>query len=243
MKLRILVFMGAACGSIATQPAALAQVERSGGEMQKIMQQYQQVSAEKTALQAQLEQSKKALDTANAELAAVKKERDAAKTHVGVSPAALAQATSAKEAAEHTSDKYKQQMGEIVTRFRETVANLRDVETDRNKLRDELAKRNAAFDRCAADNYELYEITGQVLDRYEHVGPFTRASAIEPFTRLTRTRIENLADEYRERAELLRVKKPAAPPAAAPSPQSVDAPHVAPSPTAAAPASAPVAPR
>src|ERR1700734_59287 len=94
-----------------------AQVQRSGGgEAQRFMLQYQQVAAEKTALQAQLAQMKKDLDAAQAELAAVKKERDAAKAHMGVPPGELAQATSSKEAAERSLEKSKQQITELVTR-------------------------------------------------------------------------------------------------------------------------------
>jgi chromosome segregation ATPase len=251
MRLRILVILSAGSLSLLPPSTSLAQTQRSGGgPSQAIMQQYQQLAAEKTALQTQLEQAKKDLDAAKTELAAVKKERDAAKAHVGVSPAALAQANSAKEAAEHNAEKAKQQIGDLVVRFREMATNLRDVEGDRNKLKDELVKGNAAFDRCAEDNSQLYEITGQVLDRYEHVGLFTKASSIEPFTKITRTRIENLADEYRERAQLLRVKKQAqqqissqAPPQkSAPGPGSQPTPAAAPS-QPPAPTSPPSAPR
>jgi chromosome segregation ATPase len=197
--------------SIYSTPAPLyAQVQRSGGgEAQKFMQQYQQVAAEKTALQAQVAQMKKDLDATNAELAAVKKERDAAKAHVGVSPAAIAQANSAKEAAERNLDQSKQRMTELVGRFRETATNLKDTEADRVKLRKDLAERNSAFDACAANNMQLYEVNREILDRYEHVGLFTKVSANEPFTKITRVRIENLVDEYRERAQELRVKKTA----------------------------------
>jgi chromosome segregation ATPase len=213
MRLRNIVILSAVLSALLPPSPSLAQTQRSGGgASQAIMQQYQQLAAEKTALQNQLEQAKKDLDAAKAELAGVKKERDAAKAHVGVSPAALAQANGAKEAAERNAEKTKRQIGDLVVRFREMATNLRDVEGDRNKLKDELAKANAVLDRCAEDNMQLFEITGQVLDRYEHVGLFTKTSSIEPFTKLTRTRIENLADEYRERAQLLRVKKqPAAP--------------------------------
>jgi chromosome segregation ATPase len=182
-------------------------VERSGGGGAQIMLQYQQIAAEKTALQAQLAQMKKDLDAAHAELATVQKERDAAKAHRGVPPAELAQATSAKEAAERSLEKSKQQITELVTRFREMAVNLRDTESARTQLGKELEARNSAFDRCVDDNMQLYEINGQILDRYEHVGLFTKASAEEPFTRLTRTRLENLVDEYRERARQLRLKK------------------------------------
>ena len=203
----------AACAAALTfnAPAPVhAQTQRSGGgEVQKFMQQYQQVAAEKTALQAQLMQMKKDLDAANTELAAVKKERDAAKAHVGVSPAAVAQANSAKDAAEKSLEQSKQRMTELVARFRETAGNLKDAEADRAKLRKDLSDRNAAFDSCAVNNMQLYEINREILNRYEHVGLFTKVSADEPFTKITRTRLENLADEYRQRAQELQGKKPA----------------------------------
>jgi chromosome segregation ATPase len=183
---------------------AQAQVQRSGGgEMQKIMQQYQQVAAEKTALQAQVEQTKKDLDSAKAELAAVKKERDALKVRAGGASAAaatVAQLAASKDSAEKNLEVSKQRMNELVGRFRETATNLKEVEADRSKLHKDLDERNAAFDKCAENNLQLYEITKEVLDRYEHVGMFTKTSAAEPFTRITRTRIENLVDEYRARA-------------------------------------------
>ena len=179
-----------------------AQVQRSGGgEMQKIMQQYQQVAAEKTALQGQVEQMKKDLDSAKADLAQVKKERDALKVRAGGSAAAaVAQLTASKDSAEKNLEVSKQRMNELVGRFRETATNLKDVEADRSKLHKDLDERNAAFDKCAENNLQLYDITKNVLDRYEHVGLFTKTSAAEPFTQITRTRIENLVDDYRARA-------------------------------------------
>jgi len=86
-------------------------------------------------------------------------------------------------------------MMELVNRFRETAVELKQVETDRDKTRKALAERNEAFDKCATDNFQLYEINTGILDRYEHVGLFTKVGAAEPFTRTTRTRIENLVDE------------------------------------------------
>jgi chromosome segregation ATPase len=173
------------------------------------MQQYQQVAAEKTALQAQLAQMKKDLDAANAELATVKQERNAAKAHTGASAAAIAQAASAKEASDRALDQSKQRMAELVAKFRETATSLREIEADRTKLRDELAKRSSAFDACAVNNAQLGDLNLEILDRYEHVGLFTKVSVAEPFTKIARTRIENLVDEYRARAQELRVKKTA----------------------------------
>jgi predicted nucleic acid-binding Zn-ribbon protein len=187
-----------------------AQTQRSGGEAQKFMQQYQQVAAEKTALQAQVAQLQKDLDAAKAELSAAKQERDAAKkARAGDSSAAIAQVTSAKEAADRALDQSKQRMTDLVGKFREIATNLKEVEADRTKLRDDLAKRSSALDACVVNNAQLGDLNLEILDRYEHVGLFTKASAAEPFTRITRTRIENLTDEYRARAQELRVKKTA----------------------------------
>jgi chromosome segregation ATPase len=187
--------------------AAHSQVQRSGGgETQKFMQQYQQLAAEKTALQAQLAQMKSDLDGARADLAAMKKERDAAKAHAGVPAATVAQITAGKETAEKNLETYKQRLTELVARFRETAGNLKGVEADRTQLQKALSDKNAAFDKCAAANVGLYEINGEILNRYEHVGLFTRVSAAEPFTRITRARIDNLVDEYRARALELKVK-------------------------------------
>ena len=195
--------------SVLAVEQAPAQVERSGGgESQKIMQQYQQLAAERTSLQAQAAQMKKDLDTAHADLAAMKKERDALKGGAGSAAAALAQANTAKQSAERDLEQSRQKMTELVGRFRELAQNLKAVEEGRNQAQKALAERNAAYDACADHNLQLYEISRDVLDRYEHVGLYTKVSAAEPFTRITRTRIENLVDDYRARAEELRVKKP-----------------------------------
>lgn len=199
----------------ASAPATHAQVERSGGgEMQKIMQQYQQISGEKTALQAQVAQMKTDLDAAKTELTSVKKERDALKVRAGgaaAATAAVAQLNASKESAEKNLELYKQRMNELVSRFRETANTLKETEADRSKLRQDLGERNASFDKCAENNLQLFEITNEVLDRYEHVGLFTKTSATEPFTRITRTRIENLVDDYRARALENRTQKKHAP--------------------------------
>lgn len=208
MRQHVRTMILTAISLVALGGSALAQTERSGGgELQKFMQQYQQVSAERTALQAQVAQMKKDLDSAKADLAAMKKERDALKAHGDSSAAAVAQANAARQATEQNLEQYKQRMNELVARFRETAQSLKEVETDRTKARQELGERNAAFDTCAEKNLQLYEITGEVLNRYEHVGLFTKTSAVEPFTQITRTRIENLVDDYRGRAQELRVKK------------------------------------
>ena len=206
------------CGVLAAACLALtanAQTQRSGSESQKIMQQYQQLAAEKTALQAQQAQSKKDLDAAQAELASTRKERDALKARMGGSAAQiaqLAQAAAGKDAAEKSLDQLKQKTTELIARFREIATNLKEAEADRAKLQGQLKGSTAAFDKCNEDNLGLFEVNSEILDRYQHVGLFTKVGTADPFTKIARSRIENLVDEYRARAIELRSAKKAAPP-------------------------------
>jgi chaperonin cofactor prefoldin len=210
MRTPLCVGLVIASSIVGFQGPAGAQVQRSGGESQKFMQQYQQIAADKSALQAQLAQVQKDLDAAKGELAAVKKDRDLLKARpTGVPAGAVAQLTASKDAAERSLEQSKQRMTELVGRFREMATNLKEVESDRAKLRSDLDQRNAAVDKCAENNLGLYSINGEILDRYEHIGLFTKVGAAEPFTKLTRTRMENLVVEYRARAEDLRIKKAA----------------------------------
>lgn len=207
-----------------------AQTPRGGGggssESQRIMQQYQQVSSEKAALQAQVAQMKKDLDGANTELAQVKKERDALKGRAAGSSAAalqLAQANASKEAAEKSLELNKQRTAELVDRFKETIGTLKGVESDRDQLRRNFDELHVKYDKCAENNEQLYQIGTTVLDRYEHAGFFTKAGAAEPFTRIERARIDNLIVETHEHAEELRLKK-TVPAAQAPSSGQAAAP-------------------
>src|SRR5271156_1753073 len=152
-------------------PPVHAQVERSGGgESQRIMQQYRALAAEKTSLQTQLAQMKKDLDAAQSELAATKKERDALKQRVSGAAATqstVATLTASKETAEKNLELYKQRMSELVARFREMAGNMKTVEAERTQLRGDLEKRNQAFDHCALDNVQLFDMNRQILDKYD----------------------------------------------------------------------------
>jgi len=199
-----------------------AQAQRSGGASAspQIMQQYQQLSAERVALQTENARLKKDAEDLQRELKAVKKERDDFKTRSGHSSTELEQARARAEASEQAADKSRKSLDELVARFRETATTLKAVELERSQLQERLAAAGRAYDTCATRNAALYDVSAEVLDRWEHEGAFDRAARAEPFLRLKRTEIENLADEYRDRARQLKMKPaPAAlaspPPAAA----------------------------
>jgi chromosome segregation ATPase len=200
-------------------PAVQAQVERSGGGANaQLMQQYQQALSEVTSLKADNARQKKDLDDMKAQLDAAKRQLEAAKAGAGQVQAALTAAQASDQSNVQALDQTRKRLQELVDRYRDTVASLRGLETDHTQLQQQLAQSKSEFDQCAERNYQLYEVDGEVLDRYEHQGVFAHLAKAEPFTQLKRTQIENLVDEYRARAEELRVHKAAGSPTAAASP-------------------------
>jgi chromosome segregation ATPase len=217
-----------AAGSCALISAvAPAQVQRSGGgggaANAQLMMQYQQADAERTQLKSDNAKLKKNLDDLKKQLDAASKQAAVSKAGVSRDSAQLAAVQAANDRSARDLADGKAKMQELVGKFRETITQMRGIESERSQLQQQLAESKTAFDRCAERNYSLYQVDNEVLDRYAHEGAFSHMASAEPFTRIKRTEIDNLVLEYKERAEELRMKKaaaaaaPAAPPAPAKS--------------------------
>jgi len=224
--------------ALAWAQGAPAQVQRSGGGANaQLAQQYQQVVAERAQLQADNDKLKKQLDDAKKQLQAVQQQLGASKKSSTTSAAQIAAAQAAAQTSAQSLEQTKSRMQELVGRFRDTAVTLRGVESERSQLQQQLAQSKSDFDRCAERNYQLYQIDSEVLDRYEHEGTLSHVARAEPFTRIKRVQVENLVDEYKDRAEELRVQK-AAPAPAPPGPPPAPVPFAAPPATTTPPATA-----
>jgi len=189
-------------------PVVHAQVQRSGGTANsQLAQQYQQVVTERAQLQAENDKLKKQVTDLQKQLDAGKQQLAASKTSAAGAAAQLQAAQSAGQSSAQQLEQSKARMQELVGRFRDTAVTLRGVEAERAQLEQQLNQAKASFDQCAERNYALYQVDNEVLDKYEHQGAWSCAARAEPFTRLKRTQIENLVDEYRQRAEELRLQK------------------------------------
>lgn len=203
--------------AIAAALPASGQTQRSGGggASPQIMQQYQQLAAERTTLKADNERLKKEADDAKAELAALRKERDALKAGAGGANAELEKLKNASASSEQALAETRRKLEEVVARFKEVATTLRTVETERTLMQQELAKTSSEFDTCVVRNAGMYDLNSEVLTRWEHEGFFARLARSDDFTRLKRTQLENLVDDYRARAAALKVRQPVASPAPA----------------------------
>jgi chromosome segregation ATPase len=211
---------------MAVSPAH-AQVSRGGGEASAIlMQQYQQLSSERSQLQAENAKLKADLVTAKSQLDASNKELGSLKAGTHRDSLLLEASKTKEESDQKALADARANLNQLVDRFRGLAATLKETESERAELKARLETAATAFDVCADRNDALFQVTSEVLNRYEHQGSFSCLARDEPFTRLKRIQIENLTDDYRQRAAELRLKRstPPAPPSALPPGPSPAAP-------------------
>lgn len=186
-----------------------AQVPRSGGtENTQLAQQYQQVLAERTKLQADNEQLKKQLDAAQQALDSSKHKLASSGVDAAKLQAQLNAAETSDETSKKTLEQMRARMQELVARFRDTIEKTRAVEIERNKLQEQLTGSTTSLNTCSDRNVQMFRINAELLDRLQHQGFFSRVSRAEPFTQIERTRLDNLVLEDRQRIDALHVAKP-----------------------------------
>lgn len=185
-----------------------AQAERSGNADARVMQQLQQVTGERTALQAEvaklkqeLEQSKKQEQKTTAEKTALENRNRALQASAG------RESSQAGKQAEEQLERSRAQLQELVGKFRETAQTLRDVEGELATTKGQLMTQERQFKTCVDRNAGLYNLNVEVLDRMEHRGLWSGLAEKEPFTRIKRVQLENLIDEYKYRADELRLEQ------------------------------------
>jgi chromosome segregation ATPase len=186
---------------------SFAQTERSGNADARVMQQLQQLTSERAALQADNAKLKQDLEKVRKELeqaAAGKKALEGRTKALEV--AAGRDSQSGKQAGEQL-ERTRAQLQELIAKFRETAQTLRDVETERAQVKNQLATREREFKTCVDRNAALYNLNTEVLERFENRGFWSSLTEREPFTRLKRVELENLSEEYKYRADELRLQE------------------------------------
>jgi chromosome segregation ATPase len=213
-----------------------AQTARSGsGANTQLLQQLQQLASERTSLQAEAARAKKELEDARKERDDLKKAQQAVEQRAKTSAAALAQSASERAASEQELTQTKAKMEELIAKFRETLQTLRQIEAESASAKQTLATRDQQLKVCVDRNASLYKLNGEILTHLEHESAWSHVARSEPFTKIKRVQLENLADDYQARADDQRVSPgstPLPPASRAPqsSPASQGAPAVSPAP-------------
>jgi chromosome segregation ATPase len=196
--------------AVAQAPRSGGDVSRSGAQAQALQMQLQQVSAERASLRVENEQLKKDLDKARRDASQLKSERGALQRRAESADASVRRLSSVNESTGESMDRLRGQQDELIGKFRQTVQTLANVEGDRNKAFAELQQKKRELTTCIETNVQMHQINSEVLTRLEDRGIFGALLEREPFTRVTRARLENLVDDARYRAAELKLKFPAA---------------------------------
>jgi chromosome segregation ATPase len=187
--------------SITALPGS-AQTARSGGAPSaQLMQQMQQLASERTSLQAENTKLKKDLED-------IRKDRDALKSAQQVldkraksSESSLRESISQRDSNERDLAQAKARMQELIAKFKETLRTLQDIEAQSTAAKQSLTAREQELKVCVDHNLALYKLNQEVLTHLEHQSVWTRVAQTEPFTKIKRTQLENLVDEYKGRAD------------------------------------------
>ncbi|HEY4366971.1 MAG TPA: hypothetical protein VGN07_07015 [Steroidobacteraceae bacterium] len=184
-----------------------AQTERSGNADARVMQQLQQMTAEKSALQAENAKLKQDVEQLRKDLGVASSAKTAAEGKAKALQASASHGEQSGKQAEEQLERTRGQLQELVTKFRETAQALRDVETDRATVKTEFAAQQRDFKTCVDRSAGLYNLNTEILDRMEKHGFWSSVAEREPFTKIKRVELENLIDDYRYRADELKQKE------------------------------------
>ena len=184
-----------------------AQVPRSDSGDTRLMQQVQQLVAERASLQAENAQLKQQVQQLTEQLTKKSGSADQQQRVLQQKLQALQQSADRSNAAEQQDSaalaKLRMQLQELIGHYRDTVGTMRQIELDRNALRAKLAASDDQFRACVDRNANLYLTASQILQKYDQHGFWGCVADKEPFTQISRVRLDNLADAYKQRIDEL----------------------------------------
>jgi chromosome segregation ATPase len=101
------------------------------------------------------------------------------------------------------SEQQNNHLSASLAKWKEGYSKLADYAKQTEAKRAELASKAILLDRKVADqrtkNAEMFRLANEVLDRYAQFGLGTAITAREPFVGITRTKFENLVQEYQQK--------------------------------------------
>ena len=193
---------------VSMHECALAQTGRTPTANTQMLMQMQQLSTEKSGLQAEVSKLKGEVEKASKERDSLRDAQSAvAKRGRGIE-SELAQAVADRARLEGELAQEKSRVQELVSRLRETAVSLRDVEVQSTATQRTLVMREQELKVCVDRNQKLIALNEKVLKRFEDQGFWSAVAKREPFTQLKRVELENLADGYRDTARDNRVDPP-----------------------------------
>lgn len=204
--LAILV-LAAAAPAVRAQDEAAAQLEAALRRMRDTLRtttvRLQTAEAERATAQAALEASEKKAKDLETKLAATVKAADADRADAEKQIASLINKTGNQA---EDIKRLNESLAKWKAGYEKLVTQAKAIESQRANL----AVEKARLERLVADrerqNLELFQVGNEILTRYKKFGLGAAIAAREPFTGITRVKLEGLVQDYADKLEDGRVK-------------------------------------
>ncbi|HET7831558.1 MAG TPA: hypothetical protein VFK88_01195 [Gallionella sp.] len=188
--------------------ANIAMAAENGNERQqvrRVQMQLKAVQKEKAALADQVAELDKKSTEQTQQIAGLRRQAAAASKKMEATVSALEQqlSESNKQLAE-MSGKYQESDKKLqqVTRLQaETSQSLRQAQQQNKQLDADVAHQLGERKICEQKNTKLYQLSVELMEKYKSKTAMDAMRQAEPFTQLERVRVENLLQEYRDRAD------------------------------------------
>jgi chromosome segregation ATPase len=197
-----------AWGTLGTAAAADDSKNSREREMLRRAQEaLRQSQTESSALAQSKSEAEQKLKAADAQLDTL---RNSSKSEQAGLRAKLKAAADSQAGLTSQLDNARQQLAALSAKQAETAKMLNERETLLKRVQSDLDASRAAGSSCEAKNLKMYEYSQELARRYENKGVWTAMRQKEPVTGIGGVGMENLLQEYREKAASQRVQ-PAAP--------------------------------
>jgi chromosome segregation ATPase len=157
------------------------------------------------------------LSLAQKEKAEVIKEKEALAEQLSLLKKRLGEKEAKGAALEKKAGGQLKQVDELTEKYQDSEKNLQqmaslysDLNSSQQKLQDEKErdhnKLEASVQVCEKKNAQLYEVSEDLMQQYKSTGLFSSLWRVEPVTQIKSVEMQNLLQEYRDKADAAKIK-------------------------------------
>ncbi len=161
-------------------------------------------------------EAKREMRRVQAQLAAALKEKAALATQVDALKKQLGETESKGAALEKKSGGQRKQVAELSGKYEDADKNLQQmtqlysqISESQQQLRMEKEQEHKRLEEgirvCEKKNAELYQISVELMEKYQSKGIISSLLQAEPFTQLEKVRVQNLLQEYLDKADAAKI--------------------------------------
>lgn len=196
------VLLGLTLPALAEQKPSRDQEQIRRLRMQTQQLQQERDQAVSKAAQEHAE-SEKSLASRNEELAGLRNKAGASAKRTAALEAEL-------ETVKQERDRLAKALAALTDKAKATEAELAKRDGEATSCSVLLTKAQSESAACVEKNLALYQYGREVLEQYRGKGVWSALTQDEPVTGITRVRIENVLEEYRDKLDAMRINTPQA---------------------------------